>query len=80
MNFLEKHFSHDCVKGSLSCCNESTDDYIQDILSCKDEVIAYVVHSAVIDHNVQTNLNVKTLNDHEVPMKLSVCVKPLAKK
>ncbi len=37
--FLERHFSRDCVKGSLSGWTSANIDHVQGILGCEDEMI-----------------------------------------
>jgi hypothetical protein len=45
--FLERHFSQDCVKGSLSGWNASNDNYIRDLLGFEDKVL--ITMAIIID-------------------------------
>ena len=78
--FLERHFSRDCVKGSLSGWNACNDDYVQDLLGYEDEVIDNDGQLTLINHDEQTNLTNPMSGNLKLPTKSSVCVKPLAKK
>ena len=76
--FIDRHFSQDCVKGSLSDWNACNDNYVGDLLGYEDEVIDK--DGALINHDEQTYLTDQMSNMCELPTILSVCVKPLAKK
>ncbi len=85
--FLERHFSRDSVKGSLSGWNDSHHNRIRDLLGYEEEAIEDDGNSASFNQRDQSNNTDNTSNivDYAsntiaLPMKTSVWVKPLSKK
>ena len=78
--FLERHFSWDCVKGSLSGWSESSEDYLRRHVEMWwwGDWLWWANWGIACDE--QTNLNVQTSHDHQIAMNSSVGVKPLLKK
>ena len=64
----------------MSGWNACNDDYLRDLLGYEDEVIDNDGQSALINHDVPTNLTNLTSNTLGLPTKSSGRVKPLAKK
>ena len=80
--FLERHFSRDCVKGSLSGWTSDNFDNVQGILGYEEETIEDEKDSPSVNKHKHTSNIVDQASTTTVtlPMKTSVRVKPLPKK
>ena len=80
--FLERHFSRDCVKGSLSGWTNANFNNVRGILGCEDETIEDEKDSPSVNQHKHTSNIVDQASTTTVtlPMKTSLRVKPLTKK